>query len=1239
MLDELERKLNRVSREDEKKYNLLQNAINKKEQIESRIAEAESEYLALSSPTTEQTTKYSANRTALDEQLSKSGFDVEKARISFNQQLEGGRTAAVNAAKRSMQASFRSGAVQSEIAQSASGSGAFHKAFQNTKSYAELERRQQRGYKAIEAMEGIALTQDLTDPRGKSMAARMMKAKQVRTAMMGEDQAAMDLMRQQGRDPMSLYKSSEKTLGKIEDYQAARGMTQQIAAGQHGSLAQETNKLDQLAKDAQAAFSALNKAAASGADNLEDLRVAAGKAGEAFDTQSDKVKEMGRQGAGGGWGGRIAGAGRMIGDVGRIGMAVAGIQRYGEVTSNLERGQNRIGMAQFQNQRFDEAVAAASGDYGALRRITGGTYEAAMLRGTGMGEAEQSARRKEMYGYGAQTAASGLGTLANMAPGLGQARMAAKVAGGSGKAGLLGNIAGSIVSGTADAATSGQMAYEAYVDIQKRNSQTRVALQAANQAVQLDTTQNYIGDKLMNEFGKAQDAAWQMRRGAGSGRFEQLERGLLAGGDNFVDLMNRAHIAPGGGKIDYFKLAGQGFKGLGTDFTAGDIASAATVEKNRQMEAQEFLSARARLSDVGDTGGKAMADVLAKAVETGMDNSKNIMQMVSATTALSSASAQMGVNNVQAAAGALGAGVQAGVNAGMSRNIAARAAQKSQSVRDSAARDVGMNLANVMEMHELTTSFKGATVDEKATMAALSATQLEGLTVKTARQYGLGGIVKSQADVDRLKKIGLKQQLHSIMKTFNNPAALRAGLNAIEAGKPLPEITENAIKRAGVQAQDQFSGVTQIGQINRAITNRNPAPTNTPPPGGIDVKTGKPAINGNTNPAVPDSGSPGGQSNKTVPSTGGTGYGAQNHLDRGSSDCYPADIKNMNELMANTESYLGAAYGKNGGLNNRDSIDCSGLAQKQLVAGGLLDPKYATRRGRTNVAGLHEKLKSGEIAATKLEAGAKPQKGDLILVNTPHRGGKFDHIEMGLGNNKMIGSSSGRGVQIRDAEWYQKQGHEVEIWRPQYNFKKAGGTDVQIAAGKASTASRLARRVQQAAGVGVQVANSGQREAGEHPMDSAAGQAGIGEVLAGPNTDSNVYSGSSAPPVESGIKQRVGKDRIRAFIDPAKHSDVRAQAQATTQTAKVTAGIEEIEKTFGSVENAGQQMLKASGDLKGIMSDLKEAAQATSTSLEFPKDFKQNMDQLNEIVKGLTTGAQRLKNRLEQQDNSGRDID
>ena len=1102
--DELERGLNRLNRKEEEKHNILKKAISEKKALTDKSEGLTEEYNNLGSgASSQQTAKYSQNKSAIEAQLDKSDFKVEKARASFDQSMGASRTAAVNKAERSISAAYRPSAIQSEISQSASGSAGFHAAFQNKHSYKELESRMNKGYSALEHQENIAGGADLTTPDGRRRAKSALSARSVVTSEMGRDQASMDLLKRQGRDPRSMEKFSAKGMDQIAAYQGARGITQQVASGQHGSMSQEQNKLDQVAKDAADAFKTLREAVLGGAENLDELKDKAKSAGDAFDNQQDKMKAMSSQGVGGGASGGLAMAGKALGGVSRIGMAAAGIGRYSDITSNMERGQNRIGMANFQNKRFEETLAAAGGDYGAQRRINGGVYEGAMSRGTGMGESEVTAKRLEMYGHAGQVAATGLGVVGNLIPGFGATKLAASGAkgfAGKGKSILKGvaSMGTDVIDGVATAASSGQFAHQNFVDLQKRNSQTRVALSSANQALERDSSQNYIGDKLMNMAGSAGDKLWEAQRGSGGGGRSEAWRQSYEGIAGGAASVQGAGIGVGDSSpISFQALYAQGAKGLGTDFGGKDMVAAGQVEKNRQMEAQEFLTARSRLSDVGDKGGKGMGDILAKAVETGMDNSKNIMQMVSATASLSAASAGMGINNVQATSGKLSAGISGGLASGMSKNLAVQAAAKSQGVLNSAARDTSMSLANVMEFAAINKHFKGASVDEKATMAALSADQLSGLTVEKAKEYGLGNVVRSKADVKRLQKDGLKQQLHSVMKTLNNPAALKAGLNAIEQGKALPKNTRDAVKRAGVQAGDQFSGSTLIGQIDYASTGKGPPP---PPPPHVDVKTGQQSPNGHANPAPPPSGHAGGKPNYTGYTQQGTGTGSSNMVNNSGSPSHPASIKNQTQAKMELESWVGTDYAwggysgskkgtpKDGTLNrHRNSsggwspdnwggpgIDCSGLTQKILVGMG----HYKRGSAKRGVQGIHQDIQSGKIKGRTLGKDEKRQAGDILMVSGGEGTTGYHHTAVSAGDGMVIGAegSSGKVEKYKEGRYFGKANRKGTYW---FRAEMSGATVVQKSAGQ---------EVNQPESVVNKPV---------HEMDGPAGEMSTGEVLGG----------------------------------------------------------------------------------------------------------------------------------------------
>lgn len=207
--------------------------------------------------------------------------------------------------------------------------------------------------------------------------------------------------------------------------------------------------------------------------------------------------------------------------------------------------------------------------------------------------------------------------------------------------------------------------------------------------------------------------------------------GIKGGGDrenvfdtfNDPNTINRIANTSGLSGKDVNRLVGQGVKGLGKEFArdsgAGgeaDITRAGQLSRIGYMESpDQYMQARSTMT--GSGGGKDdFEEILKNAVANGMDASKNIMEMVQATTSLANKSAQAGIAAFGGASESLGMGIDALRKTGVSENMATAAAANAANASEGMAQDKGLNLANVIETARLRKSFGKADLSQLEAM-------------------------------------------------------------------------------------------------------------------------------------------------------------------------------------------------------------------------------------------------------------------------------------------------------------------------------------------------------------------------------------------------------------------------------------------------------------------------------------------------------------------------------------------
>lgn len=124
---------------------------------------------------------------------------------------------------------------------------------------------------------------------------------------------------------------------------------------------------------------------------------------------------------------------------------------------------------------------------------------------------------------------------------------------------------------------------------------------------------------------------------------------------------------------------------------------AGEMSQTRLVSAEQYIGMAGQLAGAG--GGSAdLEEIMKNAVAAGMDNAKNIQQMVSATVGLSANMAKMGISGTNSSASVLSATM---ASIGGDKNIAALAAESMINKRAAMDASGDINLGNVIESREL----------------------------------------------------------------------------------------------------------------------------------------------------------------------------------------------------------------------------------------------------------------------------------------------------------------------------------------------------------------------------------------------------------------------------------------------------------------------------------------------------------------------------------------------------------
>ena len=248
------------------------------------------------------------------------------------------------------------------------------------------------------------------------------------------------------------------------------------------------------------------------------------------------------------------------------------------------------------------------------------------------------------------------------------------------------------------------------------------------------------------------------------------------------------------------------FKGaIGKEFTSksglgveGNLAAAGRAARAGYVDSPgQYASMRGMLTSVGGDAAD-LEKIMKQAVASGMDSSKNIMEMVGAVQQLGSVSAGYGIDTARATGNMIGASVQGLRASGVSKNMATKAAQQGMNAVEGFGTSSDFDVFNMMEFAGLREDFTGAKMYELEALQTASPAQLNELlrlqksgemnpeTGKTkaeelATQMGIGGVLTNQEQtqkainrtqqqvVRRTMGLGYNQELEqSIMSKVGN---------------------------------------------------------------------------------------------------------------------------------------------------------------------------------------------------------------------------------------------------------------------------------------------------------------------------------------------------------------------------------------------------------------------------------------------------------------------------------------
>lgn len=566
-----------------------------------------------------------------------------------------------------------------------------------------------------------------------------MRNKDRRLQQLQED-TALDkrLIKVQIKEGMTTEKrqyAAKEVIGRAGRVLGEKELAEDVREGKYGDLQSETERLSKLFEKLSQAAEKFENASQNATDaqgNLTEEYKQASKALDGLQKATDKqrqvVSEIERQG-GGDRAGRIT--------RGLVGFNKAIHTAYGiDIEDEMSEMRLKSAMGRRAVDQYQRRNAAIGGDMGALLREAAGQEFITQF--------SDKMRAREMRRAGLTITA---GAEAEVGTIIDETLGAFSKGGKGSKVGKLGkglvkgvkSLGGGAAAAAADVARRG-------TQLARGIPQTRTALEGAMAAEDFAQTMLAIPSDSLQAFYNNYMLQSESTMGIGAGA-ANVQWQMT----NTSNLRTMAELGVSPGKSA--QLLQQGIRQIGTtqDIPAM-IQMAGRVEQSRLMSSQEFMGMQGQLSNVG-AGTFDLENIMKNAVAAGMDNAKNIQQMVDATTAMAGDLAKSGVSGAGAAGNLLGVGIQRLRALGVDQNIATAAAQFANESQKKFSQDISMDLGTVHETNRIRSIAPGIDTTYQMRIASLNQTQLQGIISggrEAADKFGLGSIY------DQIGKQGFK---------------------------------------------------------------------------------------------------------------------------------------------------------------------------------------------------------------------------------------------------------------------------------------------------------------------------------------------------------------------------------------------------------------------------------------------------------------------------------------------------
>jgi hypothetical protein len=478
--------------------------------------------------------------------------------------------------------------------------------------------------------------------------------------------AALGIARREGTSTEKMMQRGEDIISNMDHFQAKRGINNRVATGDFKTYAEEYAKYGETEKAFKGAQLEHDKGLLSGASDKEMATFVDNlqKANVALEEQAGLVKSMASKGmdqGGGGWLARNQGKiNNFVGGVGAAGNA-AGAFAGVEVGNDIAEMRLKSGYMKAGNELYDQANGAVQGhSVDAMFKV--------------MSSAQVKAYSDQAAGItqGSHIVSAGAGLITNTVSSGVKGALVSGTAGG-----IIG-----VANGVADSAVD--------VDAAVRNLKGGAAgLDARSAYNELTGEARYIATGQMQGYMDHNMSTYAATQGAGGS--SNLQK-LLKSSQTVSMLAER-----GVGLQESEQMAGM-LKSAGAisgEASVNIMANAGSAAQRGQMNQQEYVSAASRMVAAGGSG-EDLEKIIAAGMATGMDNAKNINQMVEATLSLSNNLQAGGIGSKGGMRDALGGAVQNLVASGHDANLATGMAASQMGAVNTAATDKSLSFGSLI---------------------------------------------------------------------------------------------------------------------------------------------------------------------------------------------------------------------------------------------------------------------------------------------------------------------------------------------------------------------------------------------------------------------------------------------------------------------------------------------------------------------------------------------------------------